>query len=256
MLEVQNVCKSFGQTQVLKGIDLRVDPGDVVAIIGPSGSGKTTLLRCMNFLERADAGTLRFDGEAFDMNRISKKEIARLRRKTGFVFQNYNLFANKTALQNVTEGLIVARKMGRAEAEKIGLEALEKVGLAARRDAYPAQLSGGQQQRVAIARAMAAKPELIYFDEPTSALDPELTGEVLSVMRTLAREGMTMLVVTHEMSFARTVSNRVVFMEDGVIVESGPSRDFFANPTQERTKAFLRSIRSPLEAEDEKETIV
>ena len=250
MLEVTHVQKSFGGTPVLRGIDLRVDQGDVVAIIGPSGSGKTTLLRCMNFLERADAGTLCFDGQRFDMNRISKKEIAQLRRKTGFVFQNYNLFANKTALQNVTEGLIVARKMPRAEAEKVGLEALEKVGLAARRDAYPSQLSGGQQQRVAIARAMAAKPELIYFDEPTSALDPELTGEVLSVMRDLAREGMTMLVVTHEMSFARTVSNRVVFMEDGAIVEAGPSGDFFAHPTQERTKAFLRSIQSPLEGEE------
>ena len=244
MLEIQNVRKSFGDTHVLRGIDLTVQQGDVIAILGPSGSGKTTLLRCLNFLEQADDGTLIFDGERFPMHGIHKKEIARLRKKTAFVFQSYNLFANKTALQNVTEGLIAGRKAPKAEAIETGRRALEKVGLADRCDFYPAQLSGGQQQRVAIARAIAVKPEIIYFDEPTSALDPELTGEVLSVMRTLANEGMTMLVVTHEMGFARYVSNRVVFMEDGVVVEEAPSDEFFANPEQERTKQFLRTIQN------------
>lgn len=246
MLEVTGVKKAFGDNPVLKGVDLRVSQGDVTAIIGPSGSGKTTLLRCMNFLERADEGSMCFDGERIDLHTIGKRDVARLRRKTAFVFQNYNLFANKTALQNVTEGLIVARKVPKAEAIERGRQALEKVGLSDRRDYYPSQLSGGQQQRVAIARAMAVRPEIIYFDEPTSALDPELTGEVLSVMRNLAEEGMTMLVVTHEMGFARTVSSRVIFMEDGGIVEEAPSREFFGNPRQERTRAFLRNIQAEL----------
>ena len=242
MLEVRNVKKSFGDLEVLKGVDLTVEQGDVVAILGPSGSGKTTLLRCINFLETAGSGEMIFDGESFSMNRISKKDIARLRKKTAFVFQNYNLFRNKTALENVTEGLIVARKMPKAQAVEIGEQALKKVGLSDRSSHYPDQLSGGQQQRVAIARALATNPEIIYFDEPTSALDPELTGEVLSVMRQLADEGMTMLVVTHEMSFARNVSNQVIFMENGVVVESGPSREFFTSPRQERTRAFLRTL--------------
>ena len=242
MLEVRNVKKSFGDLEVLKGVDLTVEQGDVVAILGPSGSGKTTLLRCINFLETADSGEMIFDGESFSMNRISKKDIARLRKKTAFVFQNYNLFRNKTALENVTEGLIVARKMPKAQAVEIGEQALKKVGLSDRSSHYPDQLSGGQQQRVAIARALATNPEIIYFDEPTSALDPELTGEVMSVMRQLADEGMTMLVVTHEMSFARNVSNQVIFMEIGVVVESGPSREFFTSPRQERTRAFLRTL--------------
>lgn len=247
MLEIQKIHKSFGDNGVLRGVSLSVEQGDVIAILGPSGSGKTTLLRCLNFLETADSGTLIFDGEVFDLANTSKKDIARLRKKTGFVFQSYNLFANKTALQNVTEGLIVGRKMAKEEAESIGKAVLDKVGLSDRYDYYPSQLSGGQQQRVAIARAMASEPEIIYFDEPTSALDPELTGEVLGVMRQLAREGRTMLVVTHEMGFARTVSNKVIFMEDGVIVEAGPSREFFTSPKEERTKAFLRIFQ------DEKE---
>lgn len=242
MLEIRNIHKSFGSTPVLGGIDLDVKQGDVIAIIGPSGSGKTTLLRCLNYLEHADKGTMVFDQETFAMNKISKKDIARLRKKTAFVFQSYNLFANKTALKNVTEGLIVGRKMPKEQAREIAMKALEKVGLADRSDAYPAQLSGGQQQRVAIARAIAAQPEIIYFDEPTSALDPELTGEVLSVMRSLANEGMTMIVVTHEMSFAKNVSNKVILMENGRIVEQGPSKEFFANPKEERTKAFLQSF--------------
>ncbi len=244
MLEIKNIQKSFGTLEVLKGVDLKVEQGDVVAILGPSGSGKTTLLRCINFLESADSGTLIFDGEAFDLGKMAKKDISRLRRKTAFVFQNYNLFLNKTALQNVTEGLIVARKMNKAEAIEIGKRALDKVGLSDRCDYYPSQLSGGQQQRVAIARALATEPEIIYFDEPTSALDPELTGEVLSVMRQLANDGMTMLVVTHEMGFARTVSNKVVFMENGVVVEAGTSKEIFETPKLARTKAFLGLLDS------------
>lgn len=241
MLSASHVQKRFGQTQVLRDVNLSVQKGDVVAIIGPSGSGKTTLLRCLNFLERADGGQLRFDGQTYDLSRIAARDAAAIRRKTGFVFQNYNLFANKTALQNVTEGLITARKMPRAQAEEIGTRMLSKVGLADREGYYPIQLSGGQQQRVAIARAMAASPEIIYFDEPTAALDPELTGEVLSVMRELAAEGMTMLMVTHELAFARQVATHVVFMEDGAVVEEGPAEAFFENPTQERTRAFLRA---------------
>ena len=243
MLEIHGIRKSFDSVPVLDGIDLRVDQGDVIAILGPSGSGKTTLLRCLNFLEHADGGEMVFDGERFDLAKISKKDIARLRKKTAFVFQSYNLFANRTALQNVTEGLIYGRKIPKTEAAELGMQALRKVGLADRGAYYPAQLSGGQQQRVAIARAIAAKPELIYFDEPTSALDPELTGEVLAVMRALAADGMTMLVVTHEMGFARTVSNRVIFLEGGRVVETAPSREFFEHPAQERTKAFLRTIQ-------------
>ncbi|MCI8605876.1 MAG: amino acid ABC transporter ATP-binding protein [Hungatella sp.] len=240
MLEVRDVRKAFGELQVLKGIDLKVDKGDVVAILGSSGSGKTTLLRCINFLETADKGTMVFDGETFEMGHTSKKDIGRIRKKTAFVFQSFNLFANKTALQNVTEGLIVARKVPKAQAEEIGRRALEKVGLGDRKSHYPHQLSGGQQQRVAIARALAVDPEIIFFDEPTSALDPELIGEVLEVMRELAQEGMTMLVVTHEMNFARNVSTKVVFMEHGKIVESGSSKEFFENPKEERTREFLR----------------
>ena len=241
MLEINHLQKKFGTTEVLRDVSLSVSKGDVVAILGPSGSGKTTLLRCVNFLERADAGELLFDDEKFDLNRASHRDIARIRQKTAFVFQNYNLFRNKTALQNVTEGLIVARKMKKAEAEEIGRKLLDKVGLSDRCDHYPAQLSGGQQ-RVAIARALATNPEIIYFDEPTSALDPELIGEVLNVMRQLAEEGMTMLVVTHEMNFARHVSNRVVFMEGGRIIEQNSAQEFFAHPKEARTQEFLAKI--------------
>ena len=242
MLTIHNLTKKFGDNQVLKGVDLSVDKGDVIAIIGQSGGGKTTLLRCINFLETADSGEMEFDGEHFQLNRISKKDIQRIRRKTAFVFQSYNLFRNKTALQNVMLGLTVARKMPRAQAEQIARAALDRVGLADKADSYPNALSGGQQQRVAIARALATEPEIIYFDEPTSALDPELTGEVLAVMRSLAEDGMTMLVVTHELGFARNVSTRVIFMENGSVVESGSSEEFFANPKEERTRAFLRTI--------------
>ena len=243
MLEIRNLRKAFGPLQVLKGIDLDVNKGDVVAILGSSGSGKTTMLRCLNFLERADAGTMDFDGRRIELHRATHGEINALRRRTGFVFQNYNLFANKTALQNVTEGLIIARKMPRRTAEELAHAQLVKVGMDDRADYYPSQLSGGQQQRVAIARAMAADPEILYFDEPTSALDPELTGEVLAVMRQLAREGRTMLVVTHEMDFARHVANRVVFMEQGVIVEQNTAEAFFNEPQQPRTQEFLQTYK-------------
>lgn len=243
MLEIQNLKKAFGSTEVLRGIDLEVERGDVVAILGPSGAGKTTFLRCLNFLEQADSGFMTFDGQRFDLGHVTKRDIARVRRKTAFVFQNYNLFRNKTALQNVTEGLIVARKIPRAEAEDTGRRMLEKVGLADRCGYYPHQLSGGQQQRVGIARALATDPEIIFFDEPTSALDPELIGEVLAVMRQLAEEGRTMLVVTHEMNFARTVSSKVLFMEGGAVLESGPSQSFFAHPREERVRAFLQTIQ-------------
>ena len=242
MLEVTGIQKHFGGVHVLRGIDLSVQKGDVVSIIGPSGSGKTTLLRCINFLEKADEGRLTFDGETFDLARVSRADVNRIRRKTAFVFQNYNLFLNRSALGNVTEGLITARHVPRAQAERIGMEALDRVGMADRASHYPQQLSGGQQQRVAIARALATNPEIIYFDEPTSALDPELIGEVLSVIRRLAEDGMTMLIVTHEMHFARTVSSRIVFMEDGSVVETGSAEQFFAAPKEERTRAFLSAL--------------
>ena len=243
MLEIKNVHKSFdAHTEILKGIDLKINKGDVVAILGPSGSGKTTLLRCINYLERADSGTMIFDGEEYDMHAISKSSITRIRKKTAFVFQNYNLFLNKTVLQNVTLGLTSGRKMSRSDAKDAAMDALKRVGMADRIDAFPHQLSGGQQQRVAIARGLAANSEIIYFDEPTSALDPELIGEVLNVMRHLAEEGMTMLVVTHEMGFARNVSNYVLFMDDGKVIEQAPSKEFFSNPREERTRSFISSI--------------
>ena len=244
MLEIRDVKKSFGGQTVLDGISLDVEKGDVVAILGPSGSGKTTFLRCLNFLERADEGRLVFDGEPFDLHSTDKKDIARLRRKTGFVFQNYNLFQNKTVLQNVTLGLTSGMGVEKKQAEAKALEMLEKVGMADKIKSYPSQLSGGQQQRVAIARAMATDPEIIYFDEPTSALDPELIGEVLSVMRRLAEDGMTMLVVTHEMDFARNVSNKVMFMEGGKVVETAPSKQFFEQPAEERAREFISKIQN------------
>ena len=247
-MEIKKLTKSFGTNRVLSGIDLTVKKGDVIAILGPSGSGKTTLLRCINFLEKSDSGTMVFDGRDYDLGHMRNADIAAIRKKTGFVFQNYNLFANLTALGNVTLGLTTARKMDKEKARAIGMEMLEKVGLADHADYYPIQLSGGQQQRVAIARALAANPEIIYFDEPTSALDPELIGEVLSVMKQLAEDGMTMLVVTHELSFAENVSNRVIFMENGNIVEQGPSKEFFANPREQRTREFLKNIRTQHDA--------
>lgn len=242
MLDITGVKKSFENLEVLRGIDLQVEKGDVVAILGPSGSGKTTFLRCLNFLERADAGRMVFDGTVHDLHGASPKEIAAIRRKTAFVFQNYNLFQNKTVLQNVTLGLTVGAKMKKEAARELAVQALTRVGMADRLDSYPSMLSGGQQQRVAIARGLVSSPEIIYFDEPTSALDPELIGEVLSVMKQLAEEGMTMLVVTHEMEFARNVSTQVLFMEGGNVIERGPTREFFEHPREERSRAFIQTI--------------
>ena len=249
ILEVRGLTKTYGGDKkkgakqptptldVLKGIDIDIYRGDVVCLIGPSGCGKSTFLRCLNRLEIPTGGSIKFEGVEIDDSHIDA-----VRQKMGMVFQHFNLFRNKTALQNVTEGLIVARKMPKAEADAVGMKMLEKVGLADRADYYPRQLSGGQQQRVAIARALASGPEIIYFDEPTSALDPELTGEVLAVMRQLAQEGMTMLVVTHEMGFAREVSNRVIFIDDGKVQEDEPPQELFANPKHPRLKAFLSKM--------------
>lgn len=242
MLEIKDIHKKFGANEVLRGVSLKVEKGDVVVILGPSGSGKTTLLRCVDFLEKADQGEMIFDDIRTGLAHASKKTISRIRKKTAFVFQNYNLFNNKTALQNVTEGLIVARKVPKKEAEEIGKKALDKVGLSERYDYYPGQLSGGQQQRVGIARAIAVNPDIILFDEPTSALDPELIGEVLQVMKELAKEGTTMIVVTHEMKFAQDVAKKVIFMDGGKIVEEGKPQDIFSRPKEERTRQFLSRI--------------
>ena len=244
MLKLTNVHKSFGKTEVLKGISLNVEKGSVTAIIGPSGAGKTTLLRCINFLEKTDTGLLDFDDIHINLEKVSKKTMLEIRRKTAFVFQNYNLFANMTALENVMEGLVTARKVPKAEAKDRAIKALEKVGLKDRADFYPSSLSGGQQQRVGIARALAVNPEVILFDEPTSALDPELTGEVLSVIKQLASEGTTMVIVTHEMSFARDTADKVIFMDKGQIIEEGKSSRIFTSPKEARTRQFLQRFEN------------
>lgn len=246
ILEVTDVKKSFAGREILKGVNLRVEKGDVISIIGPSGAGKTTLLRCMNFLERADSGKLRFFDRDYDLSGMSKRDMHMLRQKTAFVFQNYNLFLHKTALQNVTEPLTVVRKMKRKQAEEQAIAMLEKVGVADKAASYPRELSGGQQQRVAIARALSCNPDIVYFDEPTSALDPELTGGILSVMKELAAEGLTMIVVTHEMAFARHISTKVVFMEEGRVLEQGSPADLFGPDAQERVKAFISSLDNSL----------
>ncbi|CAM5790704.1 MULTISPECIES: amino acid ABC transporter ATP-binding protein [Brevibacillus] len=242
MIQLQNIRKSYGSHEVLKGIDLTVNKGDVVVILGPSGSGKTTLLRCVNFLERPSDGQVTISGFTVDCKQPGKQNVLKLRRKTAMVFQHYNLFKHKTALENVMEGLVVAQKLPKEEAKQKSLDVLEKVGLSDKIHHYPSQLSGGQQQRVGIARALALSPEVILFDEPTSALDPELVGEVLAVIKKIAREGVTMIVVTHEMGFAREVANHIVFMDGGVIVEEGPPDEIFSNPKEERTKQFVRRI--------------
>lgn len=242
MLEVKNVHKAFGKNQILKGVDLKVEKGDVIVVLGPSGSGKTTLLRTINFLEKADKGTLTLEDRTMDMKHALRKDINYVRKNTAFVFQNYCLFNNKNVLQNVTEGLIIGRKVPKKEAEEIAVSALNKVGLGDKLNLYPSQLSGGMQQRVGIARAIAVNPKVILFDEPTSALDLELVGEVLSVIRKLAREGTTMIVVTHEMGFAEDVANKVIFMSDGVVVEEGTPDEIFYQPQEERTRQFLARI--------------
>ena len=242
MLKLTDVHKSFDKTEVLKGISLNVEKGSVTAIKGHSGPGKTTLLRCINFLEKADSGTLDFDDIHVDLEKVSKKTVLEIRRKTAFVFQNYNLFGNMTALENVMEGLVTARKVPKSEAKDRAMRALEKVGLKDRADFYPSSLSGGQQQRVGIARAIAVNPDVILFDEPTSALDPELTGEVLNVIKQLAAEGTTMIIVTHEMAFARDTANHIIFMDNGVIVEEGTPSEIFTSPKEVRTRQFLQLL--------------
>ena len=242
MIEVKDLHKSFGDNEVLKGINFKINDGDVIAILGSSGGGKTTILRCINFLAKADKGTLVFDGKEYDLANMKKSDIAALRMKTGFVFQNYNLFLNKTALENVMEGLITVRKMDKTKAREIATSALEKVGLGDKLDFYPISLSGGQQQRVSIARALAYKPEVIYFDEPTSSLDPELTNEVLGVMKDLAKEKVTMVVVTHEMTFARNVSNRIIFLDEGEVICDSDTDSFFNNQKNERIKRFINNV--------------
>ena len=249
MVRADRVCKNFGAVKVLKGISLEVGRGQVACMIGPSGSGKSTFLRCINHLERVDAGRLYVDGELIGyaergskLHELQPKVAARQRRDIGMVFQHFNLFPHRTALENIIEAPVLVKKVKRAEAIERGRELLARVGLSDKVDAYPAQLSGGQQQRVAIARALAMDPKLMLFDEPTSALDPELVGEVLAVMRDLAAGGMTMVVVTHEMGFAREVADELVFMDDGVVVEAGNPREVLSNPQHERTRGFLSRL--------------
>jgi polar amino acid transport system ATP-binding protein len=249
MVKAEQVCKNFGALQVLKGITLEIGRGEVLCLVGPSGSGKSTFLRCINHLEQVNAGRLYVDGELIGykergtkLHEMSPRDAAKQRRDIGMVFQHFNLFPHRTALENIIEAPIHVKGMKRDAAVARARDLLDQVGLSAKADAYPAQLSGGQQQRVAIARALAMNPKLMLFDEPTSALDPELVGEVLEVMKRLAAEGMTMVVVTHEMGFAREVANHLVFMDAGVVVESGPPREVLSNPKHERTKAFLSKV--------------
>ncbi len=249
MISAQGIHKAFGGNEVLRGVSLELKRGEVVAVIGPSGSGKSTFLRCLNHLETIDRGIISIEGEVLARSEgearaqyVSDAEIRKIGRKMGMVFQSFNLFPHLTVLENIIEAPIIVKGMKREDIISKAEALLAKVGLAAKRDAYPNHLSGGQKQRVAIARALAMEPDILLFDEPTSALDPELTGEVLRTMRELAEEHMTMLVVTHEMGFAREVANRVIFMDGGYIVEQGPSEAFFAAPQHERTKAFLQNM--------------
>ncbi|AZU63870.1 amino acid ABC transporter ATP-binding protein [Neobacillus mesonae] len=243
MISIKGLHKQFGQLEVLKGIDLEVEKGKVVVVIGPSGSGKTTMLRCLNVLEIPTKGIITIDEQTLDFSKnVSKKNIASFRRLTGMVFQNYNLFPHKTVLENVMEGPVIVKGEGKQAASKRAQGLLEKVGLGDKLDFYPSQLSGGQQQRVGIARALAMEPQVMLFDEPTSALDPELVGEVLKVMKDLAKEGMTMIVVTHEMRFARDAADEVIFMDGGVVVERNKPEEMFESPKEERTKRFLNMI--------------
>ena len=242
MIKLENIHKRFGDTEVLKGIDIEIKQGEIIVIIGSSGTGKSTLLRTVNFLENADQGVITIDDVSVNTEKYSKSEVLALRRKTGFVFQNYALFAHMTARQNIAEGLVTVRGWKKSEALKRAQEILDDIGLGDKGDSYPAALSGGQQQRVGIGRAMALQPELLLFDEPTSALDPEWVGEVLNLMKDLATKHQTMLVVTHEMQFAREVADRVIFMAEGTIVEQGSPQDIFNNPQDPRLQKFLRQV--------------
>ncbi|WP_145051770.1 amino acid ABC transporter ATP-binding protein [Paenibacillus xylanexedens] len=245
MIITTGLSKRFENNEVLKNIDLHVNAKDIVVLLGPSGSGKSTLLRCLNGLEQLSGGRIEVNGtvvDSADSLRVQRARVLEIRRQTGMVFQQFNLYPHKTVLGNVMEGLVTVKKIKRDEAAERGKLLLDRVGLSDKQDAYPSRLSGGQQQRVAIARALAMEPEVMLFDEPTSALDPELVGEVLSVMKELAQEGMTMLVVTHELKFARNVANKIVFMADGSIVEEASPQAFFEHPEQERTRKFLQQI--------------
>lgn len=242
MMKIRGIRKAFGKQHVLNGVDMDVDDGEVVVILGSSGSGKTTFLRCLNFLEKADAGHIDLDDSHIDVKSSSKKDVLDYQRKTAMVFQNYALFNNKTALENIAMPMIATGKADKAQADRRAEELIDKVGLSERKDFYPSQLSGGQQQRIGIARALALDPKVTLFDEPTSALDPEMVNEVLDVMTELAHEGMTMICVTHEMGFARNVADRVVFMADGKILESGTPDEFFEHPKTDRAKDFLSKI--------------
>lgn len=244
MITLENIHKSFGDNHVLCGVSMEIDKGEVVAILGPSGSGKTTMLRTVNFLDSADSGSITINGLTLNSKKHTKGEVLALRRKTAMVFQNYNLFQNKTILQNVMEGLVTVQKLSKAEAEQKSRAELEKVGLIDKCNFYPAQISGGQQQRAGIARALVLNPEVILFDEPTSALDPELVGEVLASIKAVAQTGITMIIVTHEIAFARDVASRVIFMEGGVIVEQGKPEEVLFNPKENRTRQFLQRINS------------
>ncbi|MCH4168664.1 MAG: amino acid ABC transporter ATP-binding protein [Streptococcaceae bacterium] len=239
MISVKNLYKRFGKNEVLKGVGLEINDGEVICILGPSGSGKTTFLRCLNFLEFADEGEITVGSQTVDFKKASKKEILAIRRKTAMVFQNYALFLNKTAKENIMLPLMLAQGLKKEQASKVALKMLDRVSLLERQDFYPSQMSGGQQQRVGIARALAINPEAILFDEPTSALDPELVGQTLEVMKKIANSGSTMVVVTHEMKFAYEVSDKVVFMEGGVVVEAGTPDQLFNHPQNERTQQFL-----------------
>lgn len=245
MVELKNIQKSFGSNHILKGVNMSIGKGEVVVILGPSGSGKTTLLRTINFLDAADEGSISVSGFEVDAKKHSKSQVIELRRKTAMVFQNYNLFANKTILENVMEGLITVKRFKKSDAEKMSRDILAKVGLSERCDFYPAQLSGGQQQRAGIARALILDPDVILFDEPTSALDPELVGEVLNTIKAVAQTGITMIVVTHEIAFAKEVATRVVFMEGGVVVEEGKPEEILVNPKHPSTQRFLKRITNP-----------
>jgi len=245
MITLTGIEKAFNNQPVLKGVDIEVAKGQAVVVIGPSGSGKTTLLRAVNFLEPADKGIIQVDDVRVDVSRPDKKRVMGIRRSTAMVFQLFNLFVNKTALENVMEGLVAVKKLRAAEARDISLHFLDRVGMADKSGSYPNRLSGGQKQRVAIARALALQPKAILFDEPTSALDPELVGEVLAVMKSIAAEGMTMLVVTHEMGFAKEVAQYAVFIDQGLVVEQGPPMELFKHPREERTQRFLSNFLNP-----------
>ncbi len=239
MIIGKNIHKSFGDLEVLKGVDLHVKPQEVVVLVGVSGSGKSTLLRCFNFLEMINSGEITIDGHTINPK---KENLAEIRAEVGMVFQHFNLFPHKTVLENVIEAPITVKKMKKDEARKLGMNLLEKVGLEDKADVYPSKLSGGQKQRVAIARSLAMEPKVMLFDEPTSALDPELVGEVLQVMKQLAEEGMTMVVVTHEMKFAKEVADRIIMIDQGTIIESADPKNFFENPQNERTKQFIQLV--------------